>query len=146
MQGDQEVVSKKALEWGGSGQEQGGGKVRDGVRRECSVIGRKLIRRRKQDGLGRWGFTIAGRRERGSMRQDKLKDAGRVGITQGACLPFKLCRAMSCESGRRPLRPVRPDEKRVDVRTQNWTLRYIHLQPPTYRAQRTQQDTGCFFC
>ena len=81
----------------------------DRVGRESSVIGRKLVRRCKQDGLGRWGFTIAGRRERGSMRQDKLKDGGREDIAQGAGLPFKLCRATSGVSGCRLLRPVRPD-------------------------------------
>jgi len=50
-----------------SGREQNGGKMGDRVRRERSVIGRELVRRRKQDRLGRWGFAIAGHRERGSM-------------------------------------------------------------------------------
>jgi len=47
---------------------QGGGKEGDGVRRERTVTGSKLVRRRKQDRLGRWGFAIAGRQDRGSMR------------------------------------------------------------------------------
>jgi len=76
MQGEREVVSKKAWVWGGSGREQGGGQAGEAVRRERSVIGRNLVRRRKQDGLGRYGFAIAGRRERGSMQQDTLEDVG----------------------------------------------------------------------
>jgi len=83
--------------------------VEYGVRREHSVIGRKQVRRRKQDGLGRWGFMIAGHRERGSMRQDILEDAGLVGIAVGAGLPCKLHWATSGASGCRLLHPVRPD-------------------------------------
>jgi len=39
----------------------------EGVYKERSIIGRKLVSRRKQDGLERWGFAIAGRQERGSL-------------------------------------------------------------------------------
>jgi len=95
MRGNREAVSKKAWVWRGLGREQGGGKAGDGVCRECSLIGRKLVGRRKQDGLGRWGFPIAGLRERGYMPQDTLEDAGRGGIALGAGLPYKLFQATS---------------------------------------------------
>jgi len=61
---------------GESGRPEGGGKAGDRVLRELSVISRKLVRRRKQDVLGRWGFAIVGHRERGSMREHILEDAG----------------------------------------------------------------------
>jgi len=48
-------IDQRHLGERGLGREQGGGNVGDGVRRESSVIGGKLVRRRKQDGLGRWG-------------------------------------------------------------------------------------------
>ena len=61
----------------------------------CSVIGSKLVRRGKQDRLGRWGFAITGHQERGSIRQDTLELAGRGGIVLGAGLPCKQPWAMS---------------------------------------------------
>jgi len=76
MRRDLKKVSKKTWVWAELGKEQGGGKVGDEVRREHSVIGRKMVRRCKQDGLGRSGFAIIGRWKRGSMRHDTLEDAG----------------------------------------------------------------------
>jgi len=108
MRCDRNVVSTKGWVWRRSGREQDGGKAGNVVRRERSVIGRKLGRS-KQDRVGRWGFVIAGCRERGSMRQDTLEDAGPGGIGLGAGLPCKLRQATSGASGRRPLHPLRPD-------------------------------------
>jgi len=47
--------------------EQSGNKARDGVCREYSIIGRKLIRRQKQNRLEKMSFVISGPQERGSM-------------------------------------------------------------------------------
>jgi len=126
MRGDWQVVSQKPGFGGGSGREQGCGKVGDGVRRERSFRGRKLVTRHKLDVLGRWGFTIAGHRERGSMRQDILKDAGQGGIALEAGLPCKQCRAMSGASGRRLLRRVCPDFSFCV-----WTKRVLTSTPRT---------------
>jgi len=86
---------------------------------------------------------MIGCQERCRIKQDTLSDTSRSAIVLGAGLLCKLHQATSGISGRRLLRS---DEKRADVRTQNWSLCCIDLQRLTHRVRWIQQDAACCFC
>jgi len=57
---------------------------------------------------------------------------GTVGLSAG-------CRVAGGDSfWLRPVRPDDADDEDAAVRTQNWSLRYMHPQRPAHREGRTQ--------